>query len=198
MERDNEKHKQRQQTLKQAVDGKIEQAQIDKGVLLVLTGNGKGKSTAGFGTVLRAVGHGFNCQVAQFIKGQWECGERNILENLGVPFYIMKTGFTWNTQDRDGDTAAAQAVWQQIKLALADPTVDMVLLDEITYMVSYHYLDIDEVVAAIQNRPKNQHVVITGRACHRRLTDLADTVSEIQPIKHAFEAGVKAQKGLDW
>ncbi|WP_298440400.1 cob(I)yrinic acid a,c-diamide adenosyltransferase [uncultured Ferrimonas sp.] len=198
MDRDNEKHKQRQQKLKQTVDSKIEQAAIDKGVLLVLTGNGKGKSTAGFGTVLRGVGHGLTCQVAQFIKGQWECGERNVLEKLGVPFYVMKTGFTWNTQDRDADTAAAIGVWQQIKLALADPKVDMVLLDEITYMLSYHYLDVEEVVAAIANRPRHQHVIVTGRACHRQLIELADTVSEIKPEKHAFEAGVKAQKGLDW
>ncbi|WP_345336806.1 cob(I)yrinic acid a,c-diamide adenosyltransferase [Ferrimonas pelagia] len=197
-QRDAEKHKARQQTLKTAVNAKVSAATAQRGIVMVLTGNGKGKSTAGFGTVLRAVGHGLNCQVAQFIKGEWACGERNVLESLGVPFYVMKTGFTWDTQDREADTRAAQAVWAQIKPALADPTVDLVLLDELTYMLSFHYLEIDEVVEAIAKRPVDQHVIVTGRACHRKLTELADTVSEIAAVKHAFEAGIKAQAGFDW
>ncbi|GAA5190380.1 cob(I)yrinic acid a,c-diamide adenosyltransferase [Ferrimonas gelatinilytica] len=196
--RDQEKHRERQQRLKAKVDAKVAAASEERGVLLVLTGNGKGKSTAGFGTVLRAVGHGKRCAVAQFIKGQWECGERNILTELGVPFYVMDTGFTWDTQDRAADTAAAEAVWAQIRRALADPAVDLVLLDELTYMLSYHYLDVEAVCDAIAARPPHQHVVITGRACHRRLLEMADTVSEITPVKHAFEAGIKAQAGLDW
>ncbi|SHH78122.1 cob(I)yrinic acid a,c-diamide adenosyltransferase [Ferrimonas marina] len=198
VERDSDKHKARQQRLKQQVDAKVAQATEERGVLLVLTGNGKGKSTAGFGTVLRAVGHGKRCAVAQFIKGEWPCGERNVLEQMGVPFYVMKTGFTWNTQDRQGDSQAAERVWQGIRAELADPKVDLVLLDELTYMLSYHYLDLEQVCDAIAARPAHQHVVITGRACHRRLLEMADTVSEIAPVKHAFEAGIKAQQGLDW
>ncbi|MBW3164816.1 cob(I)yrinic acid a,c-diamide adenosyltransferase [Ferrimonas balearica] len=197
-QRDQDKHKARQQRLKEVVDAKVAEAQVERGLVLVLTGNGKGKSTAGFGTVLRAVGHGLNCTVAQFIKGEWPCGERNVLEKLGVPFHIMKTGFTWNTQDREGDTRAAEAVWAAVAQDLANPAVDMVLLDELTYMLSLHYLDVDTVVAAIEARPEHQHVVITGRNCHRRLLELADTVSEIAPVKHAFDAGIKAQQGLDW
>lgn len=197
-ERDSEKHKARQQRLKAAVDAKVAEAQTERGIVLVLTGNGKGKSTAGFGTVLRAVGHGLHCAVAQFIKGEWPCGERNVLERLGVPFHVMKTGFTWDTQDREGDTRAAEAVWGEVVKDLANPAIDLVLLDELTYMLSLHYLEVDVVVEAIQNRPPHQHVVITGRNCHRRLVDLADTVSEIAPVKHAFDAGIKAQQGLDW
>ena len=192
------KHKQRQQKLKQTVDAKIEAAQDEKGILLVLTGNGKGKSTAGFGTVARAVGHGKKAAVVQFIKGTWECGERNLLEKAGVEFHVMGTGFTWETQDKEKDTAAALKAWESAAKLLQDDSVDCVLLDELTYMVSYHYLDVDRVIKALENRPKMQHVIITGRACHRKLIELADTVSEVKPIKHAFEAGVKAQVGFDY
>lgn len=196
--RDPDKHKQRQQKLKDAVDQKIAAANDEKRILLVLTGNGKGKSTAGFGTVLRAVGHQQKAAVVQFIKGEWECGERNVLQSLGVPFYVMNTGFTWETQNRDADTAAAQKAWQAAEAFLNDPNIDIVLLDELTYMLSYHYLDVEQVIQTLQNRPPHQHVVVTGRSCHRKLLDLADTVSEIQPVKHAFEAGIKAQIGLDY
>ena len=196
--RDQEKHKQRQQKLKSAVDEKIAAASDEKRILLVLTGNGKGKSTAGFGTVLRAVGHKQQAAVVQFIKGMWECGERNVLESLGVPFYVMNTGFTWETQNRDADTQAAQKAWQAAQVFLTDPTIDIVLLDELTYMLSYHYLDVEQIIEALENRPAHQHVVITGRSCHRKILDLADTVSEIQPVKHAFDNGIKAQVGLDY
>ncbi|BDY03712.1 cob(I)yrinic acid a,c-diamide adenosyltransferase [Ferrimonas sp. YFM] len=194
----NQRHKERQQKVKEKVDAKVAQAQEERGVVLILTGNGKGKSTAGFGTVARAVGHGQNCAVAQFIKGNWACGERDLLAGHGVRFHVMATGFTWETQDKEADTAAAQEVWQQIKQELADPKVDLVLLDEITYMTNYGYLDLDEVIQAIADRPREQSVVITGRAAHRRLEELADTVSEVRPLKHAFEAGIKARKGVDW
>lgn len=196
--RDQEKHKQRQQKLKSAVDEKIAAASDEKRILLVLTGNGKGKSTAGFGTVLRAVGHKQQAAVVQFIKGMWECGERNVLESLGVPFYVMNTGFTWETQNRDADTQAAQKAWQAAQVFLTDPNIDIVLLDELTYMLSYHYLDVEQVIEALENRPAHQHVVITGRSCHRKILDLADTVSDIQPVKHAFDNGIKAQVGLDY
>lgn len=194
----NDKHKQRMQNTKEKVDKRIEDAQAEKGLLLVITGNGKGKSTAGFGTVARAVGHELTAKVAQFIKGTWACGERNLLENAGVDFAVMATGFTWNTQDKAADTQAAEGVWLQAKQWLTDEKLDVVLLDELTYMLSYKYLDIDEVLEAIENRPAHQHVIVTGRACHRRVIDIADTVSEIQSVKHAFDNGIKAQQGIDW
>lgn len=196
--RDADKHKQRQQKLKSAVDEKIAAASDEKRILLVLTGNGKGKSTAGFGTVLRAVGHQQKAAVVQFIKGAWECGERNVLQSLGVPFYVMNTGFTWETQNRESDTQAAEMAWQAAQTYLSDPNINIVLLDELTYMLSYHYLDVDKVIEALENRPEHQHVVITGRSCHRKILELADTVSDIQPVKHAFDEGIKAQVGLDY
>ncbi|QDP00905.1 cob(I)yrinic acid a,c-diamide adenosyltransferase [Thalassotalea sp. PS06] len=196
--REEQRHKERQQKIKEKVDEKIAQAQEERGLLVVITGNGKGKSTSGFGTVARAVGHGQKAAVVQFIKGTWECGEANLLRQHGVEICVMATGFTWETQNKEADIAAATETWTDAKRLLADPSIDMVLLDELTYMVSYHYLDLDEVIQAIENRPKHQHVLITGRACHRRLIDLADTVSEVQEVKHAFQAGIKAQKGMDW
>ncbi|RXF00581.1 cob(I)yrinic acid a,c-diamide adenosyltransferase [Pseudoalteromonas sp. PS5] len=193
-----DKHQQRQQKVKQQVDEKIAAAQQEQGILQVITGNGKGKSTSGFGTVARCVGHGMNAAVVQFIKGTWECGERSLLEKVGVPFAVMKTGFTWETQNRETDTAAAQATWQQAKVWLQDESIDLVLLDEITYMLSYNYLDLDEVITVLENRPTMQSVIVTGRGAHRRLTELADTVSEVRNVKHAFDAGIKAQKGFDY
>ncbi|MEQ2355918.1 MULTISPECIES: cob(I)yrinic acid a,c-diamide adenosyltransferase [Pseudoalteromonas] len=198
MSEQQDKYQQRQQKVKQQVDEKIAAAQQEQGILQVITGNGKGKSTSGFGTVARCVGHGMNAAVVQFIKGTWDCGERNLLEKVGVPFAVMKTGFTWETQNRETDTAAAQATWQQAKVWLQDESIDLVLLDEITYMLSYDYLDLDEVITALENRPTMQSVIVTGRGAHRRLTELADTVSEVRNVKHAFEAGIKAQKGFDY
>ncbi|MCL9774575.1 cob(I)yrinic acid a,c-diamide adenosyltransferase [Vibrio methylphosphonaticus] len=192
------KHKARQQKVKANVDEKIANAQEEKGLLLVITGNGKGKSTSGFGTVARAVGHDKKAAVAQFIKGTWANGERNLLEKLGVEFQVMATGFTWETQNKEADTVAAQLVWQECKRMLKDETIDVVLFDELTYMVSYGYIDLDEVVEALTNRPKMQSVIITGRGAHRTLIELADTVSEVKNVKHAFESGVKALKGVDW
>ena len=193
-----QRHKARQQKVKDAVDAKIAKAQLEKGVLLVLTGNGKGKSTGGFGNITRAVGHGKKAGVVQFIKGNWPCGEREVLEKVGVEFHVMGTGFTWETQDREKDTLAAMGAWEAAEALLKDETIDIILLDELTYMVSYHYIELDRVLDALNNRPPMQHVIITGRACHRAIIELADTVSEVQPIKHAFEAGVKAQIGFDY
>ncbi|WP_281213122.1 cob(I)yrinic acid a,c-diamide adenosyltransferase [Shewanella insulae] len=193
-----ERHKARQQKVKEAVDAKIAKAQTEKGVLLVMTGNGKGKTTAGFGNITRAVGHGKKAAVVQFIKGNWPCGERAVLEKVGVEFHVMATGFTWETQDREKDTQAALSAWEAAETLLSDDSIDIVLLDELTYMVSYHYLDLDRVLTALNNRPPMQHVIVTGRACHRAIVELADTVSEVQPIKHAFDHGVKAQLGFDY
>lgn len=194
----NKRHKARMEKVKAQVDSGIDAAQTVKGLLIVITGNGKGKSTSGFGTVARAVGHGLTAAVVQFIKGNWACGERNLLANAGVAFHVMNSGFTWDTQDREADIAAAGKVWQQAKVLLADESVDLVLLDEITYMLSFKYLELEEVLDAIGRRPPNQHVIVTGRACHRRLIELADTVSEVQAVKHAFDQGIKAQQGIDW
>ncbi|MCF6194647.1 MAG: cob(I)yrinic acid a,c-diamide adenosyltransferase [Kangiellaceae bacterium] len=193
-----EKHKQKSQKHKEKVDSSIAKATIERGMVLLITGNGKGKSTAGFGVVTRCVGHGYKAAVAQFIKGTWDCGERNLLEENGVPFVVMATGFTWDTQDRDADIKAATEVWQQAKMYLADPQYHVVLLDELTYMLGYKYLDKKEVLNAISNRPKEQTVVITGRGAIADLKEIADTVSEIKDVKHAYTSGLKARKGVDW
>ena len=193
-----QQHKARMQKLKTRVDDKINAAQQEKGLLLVITGNGKGKSTSGFGTVLRAIGQGLTAAVVQFIKGEWDCGERNILEKCGVNFTVMATGFTWDTQDKSHDIAAAEKAWQASKELLQNKNIDVVLLDELTYMIAYKYLDLNDVIQALTNRPTHQHVIITGRACHREIIELADTVSEVKSIKHAFDAGIKAQAGIDF
>lgn len=193
-----QRHQERQQKLKETVDARVAAATKEQGIFMVLTGNGKGKSTAGYGTVLRCVGHGQKAAVVQFIKGQWPCGERNILEKLGVDFHVMGTGFTWNTQDKESDTQAAQQAWQQAKKLLQDDSLDLVMFDELTYMLTYGYIDSDEVAHAIANRPPMQHVIVTGRACHRALTDIADTISEVRPTKHAFDNGIKARIGFDY
>lgn len=191
-------HQKRQQRLKEKVDTRIEQAQREQGILMIFTGNGKGKTTAAMGTATRAVGHQKKVGVVQFIKGTWENGERNLLEQFGVPFYVMETGFTWETQDKSADTAACLNTWQYALKLLNDPEYNLVILDEITYMISFNYLPLDEVISAISSRPSQQNVIITGRGCHRKLIELADIVTEMRPIKHAFDSGIKAQKGIDW
>ncbi len=193
-----DRYKQRQQRIKANIDQRIAQAKQERGIIMVFTGQGKGKSTAAFGTVSRAVGHGLSVAVVQFIKGNWDCGERNLLMQQGVEFQVMASGFTWETQDRYKDQRAAQTVWQEAKRMLNNAQLDLVVLDELTYMINYDYLLLDEVIKAITQRPTQQSVIITGRGCHRRLIELADTVSEIRPVKHAFDAGIKAQKGIDW
>ena len=193
-----DRHQQRQQRLKEQVDARIAAATDTRGILMVFTGNGKGKTTAAFGTALRACGHGKKVAAVQFIKGDWPNGERNLLAQHGVEFQVMATGFTWETQDRVSDTAACQQVWQHARRMLQDDTLDLVILDEITYMVSLDYLELDELVSALQQRPSQQSVIITGRGCHRTLLEMADTVSEMRPVKHAFDAGIQAQQGIDW
>lgn len=193
-----DRYQQRQQRQKEKVDARVAAAQEERGILIVFTGNGKGKTTAAFGTATRAVGHGKKVGVIQFIKGQWPNGERNLLEPLGVEFQVMATGFTWDTQNRETDTAACVEVWEHAKRMLADSSLDMVILDEITYMVAYDYLLLEEVLAALTQRPESQTVIITGRGCHRDILEVADTVSELRPVKHVFDAGVKAQIGIDY
>ena len=193
-----ERYRERQQRLKDKVDARVAEAQDERGIVMVFTGNGKGKTTAAFGTATRAVGHGKKVGVIQFIKGTWPNGERNLLEPHGVEFQVMATGFTWNTQDRDSDTAACLAVWEHARRMLADDQLDLVLLDELTYMVAYDYLPLESVLSALRERPAHQSVIITGRGCHRDIIELADTVSELRPVKHAFDAGIKAQMGIDY
>lgn len=193
-----DRHRERQQRLKEKVDARVAQAQEERGILLVLTGNGKGKTTAAFGTATRAVGHGKKVGVIQFIKGDWPNGERNLLEPHGVEFQVMATGFTWDTQNRESDTAACLSVWQHAKRMMTDEALDLVVLDELTYMVAYDYLPLEEVLTVLHERPAHQTVIITGRGCHRDIMEMADTVSELRPVKHAFDAGIKAQIGIDY
>ncbi|PHM45445.1 cobalamin adenolsyltransferase/cobinamide ATP-dependent adenolsyltransferase [Xenorhabdus mauleonii] len=198
MTRDNSQHQKRQQRLKEKVDARIEAAQQERGIVIVFTGNGKGKTTAAFGTVTRAIGHGQRAGVIQFIKGTWESGERNLLLQHGVQFHVMATGFTWETQNRETDTAACLVAWKQAADMLSDPSLNLVVLDELTYMVSYGYLELTDVLTALKQRPSHQSVIITGRGCHRELLEYADTITEMRPTKHAFDVGIKAQKGIDW
>ena len=193
-----DRYQQRQQRVKDRVDARVAAAQEERGIVIVFTGNGKGKTTAAFGTATRAVGHGKKVAAVQFIKGTWPNGERNLLEQHGVEFQVMATGFTWETQNRESDTDACLQVWQHAKRMLADNSLDMVLLDELTYMVAYDYLPLEEVLSALEHRPAHQTVIITGRGCHRDILEFADTVSELRPVKHAFEAGIKAQIGIDY
>ena len=194
-----QRHKKAMQRKKEHIDGRIAAATIDKGLLVVLTGNGKGKSTSAFGMLARSVGHGLHCGVIQFIKGQWECGEQMLFaDNPLVEFHVMNTGFTWETQDRDSDIAAAEKTWAHGAAMMRNPDFDVVILDELTYMLTYGYLDKEMVLSALENRPEGQHVVITGRSAAKELIELADTVTELGENKHAFYDGVKVQKGIDY
>lgn len=193
-----DRHQQRQQRLKDQVDARIAAATDMRGIVMVFTGNGKGKTTAAFGTATRAVGHGKRVGVIQFIKGEWPNGERQLLEPQGVEFQVMATGFTWETQSRETDSVACAEVWQHGLRMLADARLDLVILDELTYMVSYDYLPLDTLLTALRQRPAHQSVIITGRGCHRDILELADTVTEMRPFKHAFDAGIQAQQGIDW
>ncbi|MEM8594336.1 MAG: cob(I)yrinic acid a,c-diamide adenosyltransferase [Pseudomonadota bacterium] len=172
-----------------------------RGVVIVVTGNGKGKSTSGFGTVLRAMGHGFNVGVIQFIKGKWKTGEsRFFAEYQGdsVYYYAMETGFTWNTQDREGDILHAEKTWEHAEKCLQDDRLKVVMIDELTYMINYGYLDKNVIVSAIKARPKDQTVIITGRDACETLKELSDTFSEVMEVKHAYQEGIRAQKGVDF
>ena len=192
------RHKLRTQKHKAVVDARIAAAKVDKGLLLVLTGNGKGKSSSAFGMVARMLGYGRKVAVFQFIKGKQDVGERAFLSRQpGVTWENCGEGFTWETQNRARDIAAAEAGWEKARAALSDPEIALVVLDELTYLVTYRYLDLDEVTRTLRERPAMQHVVVTGRAAHADLIEMADTVSAIRDEKHAFRAGVRAQQGID-
>ncbi len=195
-----EKHQLAMAKQKAKVDANIANATVQRGVLILLTGNGKGKSSSAFGMVMRALGYGQQVAVIQFIKGQQLSGEELYVKAQcpDVNFYQMGTGFTWNTQDRSGDIQAAQATWCVAKDSLQNPACDLVILDELTYMLAYDYLEEAEVLEALRSRPAHQSVVVTGRGGGSALRTLADTVSEIKDVKHAFRAGVAARKGVDY
>lgn len=191
-------HQQRMQRKKAHIDAQIAQANQDKGLLLVLTGNGKGKSSSAFGMVARALGHGLKVGVAQFIKNRRDTGEEAFFNQFSeMDWHVLGDGFTWDTQSLEQDIATAQRGWQVAQRMLADASYDLVVLDELTYLINYHYLAEQPILDAIRNRPPQQHVVVTGRAACQSLIDLADTVSEIQDVKHAYRAGIQAQKGID-
>lgn len=194
-----ERHAARMQRKKDAVDGKIAAAATERGVLLVNTGNGKGKSSAAFGVVARALGHGLRVAVVQFVKARKDTGEEAVLGRLpGIDWHVMGEGFTWETQDAATDAAAARAAWEVAAAYLRDPAVNLVVLDELTYAFKYQWLPLDEVLAALAARPSMQHVIVTGRAAPEALIEAADTVTDMTMVKHAFKAGVKAMPGMEW
>lgn len=199
-ERKNAKHKAAMEKQKVNVDASIEAADEDRGVAILLTGNGKGKTSSAFGMIMRALGYGHKVGVIQFIKGEQLSGEELYLRDHcpQVEFHQMGTGFTWDTQDRSGDIAAAQRTWAYALPMLRDSSIDLVVLDELTYMIAFDYLPEEEIVEAIVSRPKNQSVVVTGRGGGSKLQDIMDTVSEVKDIKHAFNAGIKARRGVDY
>ncbi len=199
-EEKNEAHKKSMQKQKAKVDAHIDSATIEQSVVILLNGNGKGKSSSGFGMVMRALGYDHKVGVVQFIKGVQLSGEELFLRDKcpEVDFYQMGTGFTWNTQDRTSDIAAAERTWKEAARMLSDESLRLVLLDELTYMIAYKYLDEDVILKAIENRPKEQSVIVTGRGGGSKLIALADTVSEVKEIKHCYKAGVKARQGVDF
>ena len=193
-------HKKKMEKLKSSVDASIAAADAERGVSILLTGNGKGKSSSAFGMVVRTLGYRLRAGVVQFIKGEQLSGEELYLRDRcpDVTFYQMGTGFTWDTQDRSGDIVAALRTWEMAEKMLSDPSYNLVVLDELTYMLSFKYLDEAEVIKALTNRPREQSVVVTGRGGGSALVDWADTVSDIRDVKHAYNSGVKARKGVDF
>jgi cob(I)alamin adenosyltransferase len=198
MTEESARHAARMAKKKALIDANIASADKEKGLLLVLTGNGKGKSSSAFGMVARALGHGMNVGVAQFIKGRSDTGEEAFLgKQPGVEWHVLGEGFTWDTQNLERDIATAKRGWEVARRMLADPAIHLVVLDELTYLLSYGWLETDAVLADIAARSPMQHVVVTGRAAVQALIDAADTVSEIADVKHAYRAGIKAQPGVD-
>ncbi|MEY2972407.1 MAG: cob(I)yrinic acid a,c-diamide adenosyltransferase [Pseudomonadota bacterium] len=195
-----QKHKQKMQLLKSKVDASIAAATIKKGVGILLTGDGKGKSSSALGMALRSLGYGYKVGIVQFIKGAQPSGEAKFFSEIvsNATFYQMGTGFTWETQDRSKDVKAAEASWEVAAKMLSDDAYHLVILDELTYMISFGYLDEERVIKALTQRPKKQSVVVTGRGGGKALKDWADTVSEVRDIKHAFNSGIMALEGVDF
>ena len=196
----NERHRVRMERKKAIIDQKIAAADKEIGIIIVNTGNGKGKSSSGFGMVVRAMGHGMKVAVVQFIKGAMSTGEEKFLRRFPdeVSFHAMGEGYTWVTQDRERDIAKAQQAWEMAKGFLSDPAIGLVLFDELNIALKYRYLDVDDVIADLLDRPAMQHVVITGRGAPPELIAIADTVTEMAVVKHAFQAGITAQAGTEW
>ncbi|RLU04578.1 cob(I)yrinic acid a,c-diamide adenosyltransferase [Pseudomonas prosekii] len=194
-----ERHLARMLRKKAVIDERIANSPNECGLLLVLTGNGKGKSSSAFGMLARSMGHGMQCGVVQFIKGRNSTGEELFFRRFPeqVRFHVMGEGFTWETQDRQRDIAAAEAAWQVSRELLRDPSIGLVVLDELNIALKHGYLDLDQVLSDLQARPPMQHVVVTGRGAKAEMIELADTVTEMVVIKHAFQAGIKAQKGVE-
>ncbi len=191
-------HRLRAQRQKEMVDARIADATQRRGVVLVNTGNGKGKSTAAFGMLARALGHGMRVGVVQFIKGSFSTGEEAFFRRFPeVEYRVMGEGYTWETQDRQRDIAAAQAAWDAALGMLRDPGIGLVVLDEINIALKLRYLEVERVIAALRERPPMQHVVLTGRAAPEELIAYADTVTEMRAVKHAFDAGIEAQPGVE-
>ncbi|HEY0838236.1 MAG TPA: cob(I)yrinic acid a,c-diamide adenosyltransferase [Azospirillum sp.] len=196
----NARHAEKMAKKKAARDRMLAGKTIEKGLLIVHTGKGKGKSTSAFGMVMRAVGHGMPVGVVQFVKGKWATGERTVLERFPdlVEFHALGEGFTWETQDRERDIASARAAWEAAKRLIADPAVRMVLLDELNIVLRYGYLPLDEVLEGLRNRPADTHVIVTGRNAADELIEAADLVTEMTMVKHPFREGVKAQAGIEF
>ena len=192
-------HQERMARKKAVVDEKIAKATEERGVVILLKGNGKGKSSSAFGTMARSVGHGKRCAVIQFIKGRTETGEYKLFKNHPqIDWHVMGHGFTWETQDKEKDIEAAQQAWSIAEKLLQDDSYDLLVFDEMSYMFKYHYLDVAPVIEALKNRPKDQSVMITGRAMPETLEEAADTISSIRDERHAFRLGVKAQAGIEF
>lgn len=199
-EKKNLRHKKSMEKQKTQVDAAIARASNERGVAVLLTGDGKGKSSSAFGMVMRALGYGQKVGVVQFIKGEQLSGEEIYLRDQcpQVKLVQMGTGFTWDTQDRTSDILAAEATWKEAAAMLSDESYDLVVLDELTYMLGFSYLDETTVLNAIRNRPFEQSLIVTGRGGGSALQEAMDTVSEVKDIKHAFRAGIKARQGVDF
>ena len=195
-----ERHKAKMLKRKAVQDAEVASKQIEKGVLLVHTGPGKGKSTAAFGLVLRALGHGWRVGVVQFIKGAWNTGEKDALARFGdqISWHTMGEGFTWETQDKSRDIAAARRAFDKAKDLMADPSIRLLILDELNIALRYDYLPLDEVLAVLKNKPVDKHVIVTGRNAKDELVEIADLVTEMELVKHPFRSGVKAQAGIEF
>ena len=194
-----QRHRARKQHHKEIVDAKIASATQQRGVILVHTGNGKGKSSSAFGMMARALGHNMRVGVVQFIKGSFSTGEETFFRRFPeVEYHVMGEGYTWETQDRERDVTKAQAAWQIAQDMLRNPGLQLVVLDEINIALKLRYIEIEQVLDALRNRPAMQHVVLTGRAAPAALIEAADTVTEMRPIKHAFDAGIQAQNGIEF
>ncbi|MEL6946251.1 MAG: cob(I)yrinic acid a,c-diamide adenosyltransferase [Pseudomonadota bacterium] len=196
----NARHADKMKKKKVARDKIIATKTREKGLVIVHTGKGKGKSTAAFGMVFRALGNGMNVGVVQFVKGKWGTGERAILEKLGdqVTMETMGEGFTWETQDRQRDIDAARAAWEKAKAMIMDERHAMVLCDELNIVLRYDYLPVDEVIEVLRNKPEMKHVIITGRNAKEELVEFADLVTDMTMVKHPFRDGVKAQVGIEF